>query len=738
MTQVFGYKLTALKRDAPCIQNSLYSLALCQRPVRQRAKIGDIVFGFGSRHSNNNGQLLYCAKITHTIPSPDYYSINADNHHFNRRDCVYKYNPYDKRMKFIGNRDFDYFTRRFDTNINDSLTNGNVVLSNQYFSFFCDTNQRFLAQNILQNDYSTDTTDTTNTTNTTDETVPTTETTNQTQLDSKDNQELGNDDNSTINNNDDNNTIATNPDQRWSNTMHDKQKQRAPTRATDKSKTKSKSVIATQQLPQRSSKSKQNLSNCNQVQNDYREIIEYFTAKGVGAYNDANIVSKMNKLYNHMEQTFDKLTPNEKHKMRESDVNGYDPHHEPNQKKSNLDRMINKNQRNKKKNQDISQLSTNIHDKGAFDENINSLIETLNSFKIPNNYGRKIARGTYHPSSAPTITFGELFHHQSQKQIITKATINSIHVFKKLIDFASNMIGIEIGKDYTSICLNKNFRCDRHRDNGNVGNSYIIAVGNFNGGELSVENTNTKVIQTHNIRNRFIKFDGTNPHWVEPFDFNFDYNSHCHSHSLESENNNNNKNNNKNHNARYSIVYYTHKDCGELISQFVSNMNNLHSENEDWTVETAQQAIDKLMITDSESCSVVSKPKSKSMSSTKLPKKPKTPKKEKTKSKLETSKSVQTDENLGKHGIVLPATDTTDDDLKRLSKDQFGTKYQLDFFSNILSKYHHFDHDQPTVSTPKILNCIMYELVTKVNKCSKDGIHFELNHENNYRQCDAK
>lgn len=76
---------------------------------------------------------------------------------------------------------------------------------------------------------------------------------------------------------------------------------------------------------------------------------------------------------------------------------------------------------------------------------------------------------------------------------------------------------------YTTIQINKNIRSPPHIDKNNVGPSYIIALGEYSGGELYIEG------KPHNIKNRFLKFDGTKGHWVAPFT-----------------------------GTRYSLVYFTH------------------------------------------------------------------------------------------------------------------------------------------------------------------------------------
>lgn len=64
---------------------------------------------------------------------------------------------------------------------------------------------------------------------------------------------------------------------------------------------------------------------------------------------------------------------------------------------------------------------------------------------------------------------------------------------------------------YTTIQVNKNFSSVPHVDKNNVGISYVIAMGDFEGGEIFVEG------KSHNIDNIFLKFDGTLGHWVSDY-----------------------------------------------------------------------------------------------------------------------------------------------------------------------------------------------------------------------------
>ena len=72
---------------------------------------------------------------------------------------------------------------------------------------------------------------------------------------------------------------------------------------------------------------------------------------------------------------------------------------------------------------------------------------------------------------------------------------------------------------FTSIQFNKNKQMKKHKDAKNVGESYIIGLGNYTGGELIVYNTDGKSEKKRvNIKNKWYKFDGsTFPHETAPF-----------------------------------------------------------------------------------------------------------------------------------------------------------------------------------------------------------------------------
>jgi hypothetical protein len=64
---------------------------------------------------------------------------------------------------------------------------------------------------------------------------------------------------------------------------------------------------------------------------------------------------------------------------------------------------------------------------------------------------------------------------------------------------------------YTTIQVNKNVFCEPHVDKNNVGPSYVIALGDFIGGNIVVEGKEI------NIHNKMFQFNGTKGHWITPF-----------------------------------------------------------------------------------------------------------------------------------------------------------------------------------------------------------------------------
>ena len=78
--------------------------------------------------------------------------------------------------------------------------------------------------------------------------------------------------------------------------------------------------------------------------------------------------------------------------------------------------------------------------------------------------------------------------------------------------------------------INRNWRSPPHRDSGNVGESSIIGMGDYVGGQTIVEYSPDH-IHEYDIKNKFVRFDGSRyTHYTMPFSGD-----------------------------RYSLVFYNHK-----------------------------------------------------------------------------------------------------------------------------------------------------------------------------------
>jgi hypothetical protein len=75
------------------------------------------------------------------------------------------------------------------------------------------------------------------------------------------------------------------------------------------------------------------------------------------------------------------------------------------------------------------------------------------------------------------------------------------YLYKLLLDFAQKHVPIP----FTSITVNHSYPCIAHRDKNNIGDSYLVAFGDFTGGELEIHNG--KMVGLHNIRHKPIVAD---------------------------------------------------------------------------------------------------------------------------------------------------------------------------------------------------------------------------------------
>ena len=75
------------------------------------------------------------------------------------------------------------------------------------------------------------------------------------------------------------------------------------------------------------------------------------------------------------------------------------------------------------------------------------------------------------------------------------------YLYKLLLDFGEKFVDIS----YNAITLNQDYQAGKHRDKHNSGNSFLVAFGDYTGGDLLIHEGDLS--GNHNIRHRPIKAD---------------------------------------------------------------------------------------------------------------------------------------------------------------------------------------------------------------------------------------
>jgi len=81
--------------------------------------------------------------------------------------------------------------------------------------------------------------------------------------------------------------------------------------------------------------------------------------------------------------------------------------------------------------------------------------------------------------SGRTQTFG-VVNRRSMPPDYSRQNWKRPYLYKLLLDFGKEYVDIS----YNAITVNQNYRAGPHRDRGNVGDSYLVAFGDYSGGEL--------------------------------------------------------------------------------------------------------------------------------------------------------------------------------------------------------------------------------------------------------------
>lgn len=81
------YKCVVDDGGAPCVDDSLLTLAICKPYIRSTAKQHDLIFAFGSNSETPANRLVYITEVKDRLDNGQYFEREGFK---KRRDCIYK------------------------------------------------------------------------------------------------------------------------------------------------------------------------------------------------------------------------------------------------------------------------------------------------------------------------------------------------------------------------------------------------------------------------------------------------------------------------------------------------------------------------------------------------------------------------------------------------------------------------------------------------------------------------
>lgn len=143
------------------------------------------------------------------------------------------------------------------------------------------------------------------------------------------------------------------------------------------------------------------------------------------------------------------------------------------------------------------------------------VLDLLTNMEFPTNTSRKnIFRGKQ--QSYEGFVLG-LVNTRGMGKMISKKT--KMPKYKPLYEASRKLMRVKNPNfKFSSIQFNKNQRTAKHKDGRNVGESYIIGLGTYTGGELVVYSEDGRTSKKVDIKNKWFKFNGSKfPHETAPF-----------------------------------------------------------------------------------------------------------------------------------------------------------------------------------------------------------------------------
>jgi len=150
---------------------------------------------------------------------------------------------------------------------------------------------------------------------------------------------------------------------------------------------------------------------------------------------------------------------------------------------------------------------------------LQNIYEELEKINIPTTYSSKEPKkgfqtqrtGNWKIKGARSCVFGSICHFGKVKD--SRLTLKYPHILPLLSSFIANHLP---DFKFTKVYVNRNTICDKHIDSGNCGESLIIGLGDYRGGETTLFLEDKAL--NFDISKKSLIFDGSKiPHKSQPF-----------------------------------------------------------------------------------------------------------------------------------------------------------------------------------------------------------------------------
>lgn len=126
--KIYFYKMTTDNGGAPCLYNSILTLAICKPKIRATAQENDWIIGFGGKDLGE--KLIYVAQVKEKLHHGEYYKTEK---YYKRPDCIYRWDSENQKYYWLDGKKYHIDGSNLDHDLDNEK--GLVLLSKKYTYF---------------------------------------------------------------------------------------------------------------------------------------------------------------------------------------------------------------------------------------------------------------------------------------------------------------------------------------------------------------------------------------------------------------------------------------------------------------------------------------------------------------------------------------------------------------------------------------------------------------------------